>query len=57
MKHCLVLLAVFALGLGGGLFAERSLHHDVAGCTHCAVACDCGDDCTCCAHCVCSHRK
>ena len=57
MKHCLVLLAVFALGLGGGLFAERSLHHDVAGCTHCAVACDCGDDCSCCAHCVCEHRR
>jgi hypothetical protein len=57
MKHCLVLLAVFALGLGGGYFAEHSLHHDVAGCTRCAVACDCGDDCSCCAHCVCEHRK
>ena len=49
MKHCLILLAVFALGLGGGWFAEHSAHHNVA-------VCDCGDDCSCCEHCSCSHR-
>lgn len=56
MKHCLVLLAVFAIGLGGGWFVEHSLHHNAERCTHCASSCDCGDGCTCCGHCGCSHK-
>ena len=57
MKHCLVLMAVFAIGLMGGWYGEHSLHHRIDGCTHCAVACDCGDTCSCCEHCVCEHRR
>jgi hypothetical protein len=61
MKNCLILSALFALGFGGGWFFEHSSHRDAGACTRgatvCAAACECGDDCSCCAHCVCVHRK
>ena len=61
MKYCFILSALFALTLGGIWFSEYSRGSDTGTCTRgtaiCDANCECGDDCSCCASCVCKHKR